>query len=313
MNALAKVRALHVLSAARITAAELEPVSSVTNEVWLTEKHVVRINRKSTGRLRREALLAPQLPPATGYPGILAAGNGPQMDWLVVHRRPGSTLARRRCVHQLAQRLRAVHTTSTPPELADIVAPQLVAAGVAHPLGPVERAIDAARTLAGVPATLLDALASRVRTLGPALGGFEATTLIHGDLTFENVLVDAGDITAIIDFEWCRGAPADVDLDIILRMCAYPALHVPDDCSADARAEDFLAVPEWLYEAYPELFSHPALPERLELYSLAFDLHELLRFPPSGSTAQLPPLHAMNRLAATLDGRGHLTRWLARR
>ena len=44
---------------------------------------------------------------------------------------------------------------------------------------------------------------------------------------------------------------------------------------------------------------------------LAFDLHDLLQFPPRGDGAQLPKLHAQNRLVATLNGRGHLTRWLA--
>ena len=66
MNALGQVRALHVLAAARLgQPAYIEPVSSVTNEVWITPDHVVRINRKATGRLHREAMLAAALRPAT--------------------------------------------------------------------------------------------------------------------------------------------------------------------------------------------------------------------------------------------------------
>ena len=49
---------------------------------------------------------------------------------------------------------------------------------------------------------------------------------VHGDLTFENVLWHEGEITALLDVEWARPGPKDLDLDILLRCAAYPQLHV---------------------------------------------------------------------------------------
>ena len=321
MNGLGQVRALHVLRAANLPRPHtLEMASSVTNEVWLTPQHVIRINRKATGRLRREAALAAVLPAASGYPGVLAAGDGGGMDGLVVTRKPGvplarawptmSTVERRSAVTQVASRLRQIHATAMPAGLPPLSPPQLIDTGTLFPLDPLHRALLLARALPGVPTSLIDEVAARVHQLGPSLHGLSAETLIHGDLTFENVLWDAGRVSAIIDFEWSRGAPPDLELDVFLRMCALPSLHVADDYQQLTRSEDYAAIPDWLADDYPELFAVPRLRERLELYSLAFDLNELLQYPPRGETRELPRLHALNRLQTTLAGRGHFTRWV---
>ena len=320
MNGLGQVRALHVLHAANLPRpTTLEAASSVTNEVWLTPDHVIRINRKATGRLRREAALALVLPPASGYPGVVAAGDGGGMDWLVVVRKPGAPLAhawpamttaqRRSAVAQVASRLRQIHATEAPEGLLPLNPPQLIEPGTLFPLAPMHRALALARGLSGVAPTLVDEIESRVTELAPALGRDLTQTLIHGDLTFENVLWDGTRVSALFDFEWARPAPPDLDLDVFLRMCALPSLHVADDYRQLTRSEDYVHIPDWLADEYPELFEVPRLRERLELYSLAFDLNELLHFPPRGDARSLPPLHALNRIHATLAGRGHFVRW----
>lgn len=322
MNALAQVRALQVLQSAGIPApAQLDSASSVTNEVWMTRDVVVRINRKATGRLHREATLAPLLPRSTGYPGIVASGGGGNLDWLIVRRRPGAPLAhawptmtraeRRAAVHQIASGLRQIHATRTPAGLPRLETPQLIDASELFPISPLEQALEAALRVPTIPGWLLDDLGARIRWLASALADFRGDTLIHGDLTFENVLWDGTQVTAIIDFEWARGAPPDLELDVLLRMCAYPHLHVGPSQADAARAEDYAEVPMWFAEAYPDMFEVDRIADRLELYSLAFDLRDLLQFPPRGDGTQLPKLHAQNRLVATLNGRGHLTRWLA--
>ncbi len=259
------------------------------------------------------------LPPASGYPGVIAAGDGGGMDWLVVTRKPGVPLARawptmstpqrRSAITQLANRLRQIHLTKVPEGLPPLNPPQLIDAGSLFPLDPLHRALLLARGLPGVPASIVDNVAVRVQQLGSSLDGLGTHTLVHGDLTFENVLWDGERVSAIIDFEWSRGAPPDLDLDVFLRMCALPALHVADDYRDATRSEDYAAIPEWLAEDYPELFAVPRLRDRLELYSLAFDLNELLLYPPRGDVRALPPLHALNRMQSTLAGRGHLARW----
>ena len=46
----------------------LERASSVTNEVWLSDRYVVRVNRQPNQRLRREAALGPSCRPRSGTP-----------------------------------------------------------------------------------------------------------------------------------------------------------------------------------------------------------------------------------------------------
>jgi hypothetical protein len=119
-------------------------------------------------------------------------------------------------------------------------------------------------------------------------------------------LWDGTDVTAILDFEWARTAPADVDLDVLLRMCHYPSLHVGEEWVDRTHAEDYADVPEWLQEDYPELFSFPRKADRLRLYSIAYDLRDLTMFPPGAPSRQLHELHSLNRLRNAVLGCSHL-------
>jgi hygromycin-B 7''-O-kinase len=147
-----------------------------------------------------------------------------------------------------------------------------------------------------------------VDELAPLLTPFDAPTLIHGDLTFENVLwnPDQHRIEALLDFEWSRLAPQDLDLDVLLRFVAFPQLHVPADYEHLAGPEEYADVPRWLAESYPELFAGPRLFDRLRLYAISWDVQEVLDHPPKVPTAQLHPLHPWHRLRANLEGTSHL-------
>src|SRR3546814_286287 len=136
---LGEVRARNALQAAGLDPhVPLERASSVTNEVWLTAGHAVRVNRRRDRRLAREAIIAASLPAVIGYPEIVAKAKGPGEDWLVSKRRPGWPLAhrwptltvdqRRSAIGQVAARLAAVHSTAPPAGLPPIdAAPQPLA------------------------------------------------------------------------------------------------------------------------------------------------------------------------------------------
>lgn len=297
----------------------LQRASSVTNEVWISDEYVIRVNRRLDPRLRREAALAPHLPSEVGYPEIVAYGGKPGADWLIVRRVPGQVLARcwprmtrlerREAIHQLAGRLRALHATAAPPDLPDLdsAAPQLLSAVTFSPVMPLLVAIDKAKTLPFVDVELLERTERLVSDTAAALTPFDTTTLVHGDLTFENVLWDGQRITAILDFEWARPGPADLDLDVFLRFCALPHLHVADDYEHLTHAEDYREVPWWLAEDYPELFSFPNQFERVRLYSIAYDVRDLLLHPPPDKVGSLSQHHPYHRLASTIEGTGYLS------
>ena len=316
-NPMAMARARHALLHAGLdSTVPLEAASSVTNEVWMTEHHVIRVNRRPNQRLRREAILGPSLPAEIGYPKVVSYGGQMGADFLVALRVPGKPLAhcwpdmtlqqRRRAISPLAEKMRRLHQTPGPANLPNIDAPQLLRGDTLSPVMSLLVALDQARSLQYVDRALMDDVEKLVYDLTPAIEPFGSDHLIHGDLTFENMLWDGSDLRAILDFEWSRTAPADVDLDVLLRMCCYPFLHVGAQWVSRTRAEDYADIPWWLREDYPELFTFARQINRLRLYSIAYDLRDLTMFPPEAPAHQLNDLHSVNRLRNTILGRSHL-------
>lgn len=319
MSRLAQARARHALDAAGLDPSiPLEPANSVTNEVWIGHDVVVRINAQPNNRLRREATLARLLPPQVGYPPIIAYGGEVGADFLILERVPGHPLGRwwpgmteeqrRDAIGQLAARLRAVHTTevTSVPELTHT--PQLLRAAHtgAEAVEPLLDAIDEAARLQWVDPGVMARIRELVVETAGCLTPFDPVTLIHGDLTFENILWDGERITALLDFEWARNGPPDLDLDILLRCCAYPQLHVAPDYEDRTRPIDYEPVPWWLSEDYPELFEAPYVFERVRLYGFAWDVAELLAFPPRCSVDKLPFEHPFHRLRRATEETGYL-------
>ena len=315
---LAQLRARTALRGAGLDpSVELERASSVTNEVWLTATHAVRVNRSHSDRLAREAKVAAVLPEAVGYPRIVAYGGRPGEDWLIAERVPGQPLAhvwprlsagpRRDAVRQLAARLSALHATRAPVDLPPIVgAPQLLEVGMVDPTPPLLSALEAAARLPQVDPIIIQEAIELVERIGGVLEPFTASTLVHGDVTFENILWHDGQVTALLDVEWARPGPRDLDLDIVLRCCAYPHLHVAEQFEAVTHAEDYAEVPWWLAEDYPGLFAFPSQIDRMRVYSIAYDVRELLAFPPGAPLQELSPLHPYHRLARVVLRRSYL-------
>jgi hygromycin-B 7''-O-kinase len=277
-------RARHALAKAGLDpSVELHPLSSVTNEVWAAGRHIVRVNRHPVPRLWREATLA--------YGGLVGA------DWMITERLPGQVLSRcwpamsrddrRSAIRQLAERLQQLHAYVLGESLPEVATPQLLASSAGP--GSVDRlmsGLDAAQDLDHVDPVLILRAKTLVRESLAALDPVPAGTLIHGDIHFENILWDGERITGLLDFEWARTAAPDLELDVFLRFCAFPFLHVAED--------------------YPALFTHPRLRDRLRVYSIAYDLRELLMDPPDQPVDGLSHLHPYHRLADTVEGRGHI-------
>ena len=297
----------------------LARASSVTNEVWISDAYVIRVNRRPNQRLRREAFLGPLLPPEVHYPEIVAYGGELGADWLIVSRRPGQVLSRqwpsmstgerRSAIRQFAVLLRNLHEVRCPEDLPEIdAAPQLLANREYGAVAPLLAALDGLETMPHVDPRLVKSVREIVEDSHEVLEPFDTNRLVHGDLHFENVLWDGRAITALLDFEWARGGPPDLDLDVFLRFCAFPYLHVAEDYEAATLSKDYAPVPYWLAEDYPELFSHPDLLARMRLYCIAYDVRELLTFPPPKDAFHLSPHHPVNRLERTAKGISHLDR-----
>ena len=314
-NQWAEARARRALAEAGLDySMPLERASSVTNEVWISDAYVIRVNRRPNQRLRREAFLGPLLPPEVHYPEIVAYGGELGADWLIVRRRPGQVLSRqwpsmstgerRSAIRQFAVLLRNLHGVRCPEDLPEIdAAPQLLANREYGAVAPLLAALDGLETMPHVDPRLVVSLREIVEDTHGVLEPFDTSHIVHGDLHFENVLWDGRAITALLDFEWARGGPADLDLDVLLRFCAFPYLHVAEDYEAITLSKDYAPVPYWLAEDYPELFAHPNLLERMRLYCIAYDVRELLTFPPPHDGFHLSP--APPGEPAGAHGEGH--------
>ncbi len=319
-SGLARARAMRALAEAGIDSSGLQRADSVTNDVWLTPHYVVRVNRDASMRLYREAVLSQVLPASVGYPPVVQHGGEVGSDWLLLERLPGVSLSRawptmteaqrRRAVKQLSERLRSVHGTRCPrlDGLSDV--PQLLdpaptgSQAVRKLLDGLERASTLPNVDAGVVADAIDMVSS----LASALDPFDAVTVVHGDLTFENVLWDGTDVTAVLDFEFARPGPPDLDLDVLLRFISLPHLHVPAEYEAVTKAGDYADVPWWMAEDYPELFAHPRQFDRSRIYSIAWDVREMLAFPPNEPLQTVHRHHPYRRLANVLRGSSYLDR-----
>lgn len=286
---------------------------SALNEVWLLDDMVLRVAPLNSGRLRYEAAVAACLPAEVGYPEILGAGEAPFGEWLLLRRTEGVPLSeawatmgdadRQGAIAQLAARMELIHATPAPPFEPPFAHDPM---GCPHPVDPPGRLvglIEQARRVPGVDPAVLDDAAALLKRSAAALDTTRPTNLVHGDLHFENVLWDGNRISAIVDFEFARAGPPDLDLDILLRFCAAPELHVAEGYRHAVSAADFRMVPAWLRRDYPALFAHPRLIERLILYALAYDLRQLLLDPPAGPPATLPPHHPYHRVRRAVEGR----------
>lgn len=288
-------------------------VESAVNNVWRIGELFLRINfRGDRTRLHREAMLLESLPAEIPHIEVVDVGHGDGLEWMLSRAVGGQNLAKiadglrpeehRLAIVAFAQLLAALHDWSPPPHVAaalrekhhrlnvakavEIVATDLV------PL-PVERIdslIAPLKTLPHVDHGLIDAAAARVRELATVVRADEFRHVIHGDAGSANVHVDGRQVVAVMDFEFARLAPPDLELISFVR--GLDAQRITRGVAPPLLA--------WIAEGYPGLFAHDALEERLWLYGLAFALETVLFWPPPapehGALHPAHPLRAVRRL-----------------
>lgn len=253
------------------------------HEVWSYGPYVLRIHPQGD-MLAAENRVLRLLPTSIPHAPVVAAGEG----WLVQRRVPGDALSevwrslgeaqRRAAAQQLAAILINLHRMriSGMPSLSPGWFAAILPSDIYKLIAQVRRHDPA----------LLDAVSVFTRQTmtevqPPLRWGF-----VHRDLHFGHVLWNGERITALLDFGNTVLAPRELELDAILRFVRYPALD------SDLQPQDLEAVPGWLREDYPLLFSEPGVEKRLRLYGIERDLRQL---------ATNPDTAALDRLRATIE------------
>ena len=288
-----------------------ELLESYSNDAWLVGDAVLRICwRGDRGRLVREGLVADSLPTGVPYPDVVARGETEGFTWLATKRVPGETLerawskmgsgARRRAIERLAEIMRRLHCWVPGSELAAALSdrpvgafddPEAIAGSDLNPL-PIDRALRLAVALAAQPHVdrgLIDEAARQIEDLR-AVDPFrdKQRTVIHADIHLANLLWDGSSIAAVLDFEWARFAPPDLELDQLVRA-------VESNRALGVEAAEGEVV-RGLRFAYPHLFGHPQLAERLQLYAVTSSLREVTGWPLTKPEAELSPEHPVRQL-----------------
>lgn len=316
----AVLRAHAALRQAGLThAGRLERAANSVNEVWFIGDYVLRVNPDPQRlRLLHERRVLDTLAPHMPVPKPIAYGEGPFGEWLVVRRISGEELTGAWVQLNEAQRERAI--TGLGEAMRTLHRIEAAAAGIDVPVWmsgdgldcphqlPAGRLLDLLARAAGLPFIDRGVIRGAVDLVLDAADALDDSSagLVHGDLHFDNVLVDEWALAAVVDFEWTRPGPPDLDLDVLLHSLADPALHVGAQQTALPRRADFDHVTGWLRGAYPELFAHPRLVDRLTVYRLSYDARALLRQPPDRSPEGLSPHHPYRRLQRVVEGRSDL-------
>ena len=309
---------LRTLAAAGLPATgRFLPKRGWVSRVWVGDEIVVRLsNGQFRDSFRHEAtvvnLLAGSEVPHARH---LGHGDGPDGPWCVSERVPGRTMhdawpaadshTRQAMIESLGSALRALHRVPVaagllPPWLADALAGKPRAAYHPPVVSAALHQVEAARRQPGHDARLLSDVADWIQQR-LALFVADEPVLVHGDLHGSNVIVDQGRVTGLVDFAEALAQPADVELDTILRWCAKASEYPPVPGGSGLDETTLTDVPGWLRGAYPELFEHEHLRERLLFYDMQGELALHAHHP-------VPEIReeARNRMARVLSGHNHL-------
>lgn len=148
--------------------------------------------------------------------------------------------------------------------------------------------------LPGIGTELARLAGRRIDELATAfsLDEFVQGVVVHGDAHFANVLWHEGAVVALLDFEWARIGPPDLELEAACREDPYIEAH------GHAKSLSAAEVPllRSMRAGYPELFERTNLTERLWLYELSHHIRRLC---------------AIGVTVASDEQRGHLERLVA--
>jgi aminoglycoside phosphotransferase (APT) family kinase protein len=268
---------------------------SWSNDTWLTSGSVLRVCwRGDRQRLLREGMLLGSLPAGVPHATVVAAGCTEGLTWMVVRRLPGERLdlmwprmsaqERRDAVVGLAGGLKALHGWKPPSgvreqlrqaPLTPPAAPgDIVGAGIVPlPLSRLFPLLDWLEEQPGMDRDLAGRVRARIGELRPLVSEaeFEHGVVVHGDASFANVLWHQGRLVALLDLEWARLGPPDLELATISGDDAD--IQVRGYSSAVSASE--LPLLTWLRAGYPELFDREYLTERVWLYDICFRIRQL--------------------------------------
>jgi scyllo-inosamine 4-kinase len=270
-------------------------VESWSNDTWVNEDLVLRVCwRGDRERLLLEHELLVALPVSVPHASPVASGRIADLTWMLLRRIQGERLdlawpsfskdAHRDAVVDLANVLSNLHDwvpplnvremllqpTMTLPATRDAIVGSTI---VPLPLERVAFLLDCLEGFPGMSEELLRTVRKRIDILGSVVSAseFQDGPVVHGDAHFANALWFEGRLVALLDFEWARIGPSDLELEAACR--EDPIIEDAAESGPILASEVPMLV--WLRSGYPELFIRGDLTERLWLYELCYQVRRL--------------------------------------
>jgi aminoglycoside phosphotransferase (APT) family kinase protein len=270
----------------RLSGGQLNTALRVNREYVLRCREAAR----STGSLRREALLLQRMAGKVPVPEVIAAGLDDLLGEYSLQRcAPGQNLLRAWLENpdgatrewwllQWTNTLRAIHEEryAAPGEFMATGELREATSWRSYIEGRVRKRVD---RMMRVPSIDREFVLHAEKYLRRHAGVLEdgLCCLIHRDLHFANVLVDGPHLTAILDWELAEVGPPDYELDTIYRFLRNPSYYAEPEFASSVTPTRFASVWIRLRRGYPELFAARHLRERLALYALDHALSSLLQ------------------------------------
>jgi aminoglycoside phosphotransferase (APT) family kinase protein len=200
-----------------------------TNATWLGGGLVLRIATEAGSQnLLREAALAGWLPAQVGYPALVERGAFEEHAYTLAKEVPGTCLGvawprlgwaeRVTALRGLWQCVEGVHTLGEAQVGAIARRRAWFNSGDAAEARASLEQVVAQQVLAPRQAAALGQLLERFFQALPAA----QVVLNHGDMTLDNAMWQAGGVVALLDFEYAVLAPAQLDLNHLVKLAFGP-------------------------------------------------------------------------------------------
>jgi aminoglycoside phosphotransferase (APT) family kinase protein len=200
-----------------------------TNLTWLAGGTALRLAaRPGQDKIQREARLAALLPPTVGFPLVLETGVTDGYEWSLSQEIPGRNLGevwndltwdeRTNALRQLWEKVLAVHSVDIHKTEGLALEKAWFNASDAQSAEASLSSLVQCRILSSPQAVILSAALARFWMALPAA----TCVLNHGDLTIENALWHAEKVTSLLDFEFAVLAPAELDLNELVKYAFAP-------------------------------------------------------------------------------------------
>lgn len=204
----------------------------------------------------------------------------------------------------ILERYRAAEVAESETDPVRIAASTLTPLAAAH----LHQLIAYARTRPHADERVLDRIASRLDATPCLPIDRSADVLLHADCTPANVLLRDGRVIALLDFEWARLGPRDIDLTLPAFWAWVDGQDLgdggdlPDTTGRPVAENPRPAIVPWLTDAYPALATTP---DRLWLYRTGFALRGLIHWPAHAPEEELPHFHPLRQLRYLARDHGH--------